>query len=176
MACIILGTDARDMAPRDGDYFDLDSPRAGGRYQLTGSAQRGVMQLSEERKTRLTTWLVKQRRAGVKVPVIDTNVVADLDKLTPLKMSARVDAAMLALAKELPRIGQWLRLDHVETLQRALRLMAETASVSMEDLDALLVMISERGLLKRSGENPLFSISPHGWDRIEELEAARPST
>lgn len=29
-----------------------------------------------------------------------------------MKMSARVDAAMLALAKELPRVGQWLNVDH----------------------------------------------------------------
>ena len=106
MACIIWGTDAKDMGERDGDYHDRNSPRAGGRYRVTGSAQRGVMELSTERKVLLTTWLAKQRRAGVTVPDIDTYVVADLDKLTPLRMSARVDAAMLALAKVLPRVGE----------------------------------------------------------------------
>jgi hypothetical protein len=61
--------------------------------------------LSAEQKTLLTTWLVKQRRAGVTVPVINEDVLADLDKLTPMKMSARVDAAMLAVVKALPKVN-----------------------------------------------------------------------
>jgi hypothetical protein len=84
--------------------------------------------LSAEQKTLLTTWLVKQRRAGVTVPVINEDVLAELDKLTPMKMSARVDAAMLALAKALPKVNQRLRFDQRE---RDERLIAETAS---EDL------------------------------------------
>jgi hypothetical protein len=35
MACIIWGTDAKEIATR-GDYVDLDSPRAGGRYRGPG--------------------------------------------------------------------------------------------------------------------------------------------
>jgi hypothetical protein len=173
MACIIWGTDAKDMASRDGDYFDLDSPRAGGRYRVTGSAQRGVMELSEERKTLLTTWLVKQRRAGVQVPVVTTYVLADLDKLTPMKMSARVDAAMLALAKEMPRVGQQLYPGNPKI---SMRLTAETGSMDEGDLRALLVMMTERGLLKDVNSWSAFVITAKGWDRIEELEATRPST
>ena len=94
---------------------------------------------------------------------------------------------MLALAKELPQIGQQLHLEHdtgdatpgrTLRLIRNLRLTAETASLSVRDFDALLNMMSERGLLKRVGtlRQSTFAITANGWDRIEELEAARPST
>jgi hypothetical protein len=178
MECIIWGTEAT-VVPKQGDYVELDSPRAGGRYQVTGTVVSNVGGLRPEQKTLLTTWLVKQRRAGVKVPVVDTFVLADLDKLIPPKMSARVDAAMLALAKELRMVGQRFQVSTTDpdkaARERTLRLMAETASLSAKEVIALFEMMAQRALLTQVS-SAWFAIAAPGWDRIEELEAARPST
>jgi hypothetical protein len=86
---------------------------------------------------------------------------------------------MLALAKELRMVGQRFQVSTTDpdkaARERTLRLMAETASLSAKEVIALFEMMAQRALLTQVS-SAWFAIAAPGWDRIEELEAARPST
>lgn len=65
MECYIWGTPASMPRDSDGDSVYLDSPRADGKYKITGTASSMLGQLDVKRRALLTTWLCDQRRAGV---------------------------------------------------------------------------------------------------------------
>ncbi len=63
--CYIWDTPATMPRDADGDSVYFDSPRAGGKYKITGSAASMLGNLNLADKARLTTWLCDQRAAGV---------------------------------------------------------------------------------------------------------------
>lgn len=54
------------------DAFEYDSPRAGGKYEITGSAKATVPQLNAPQKAYLTSWLIDQRKGGNRLPAVTT--------------------------------------------------------------------------------------------------------
>ena len=78
-SCPIWGTRAEVQSGPDSVI--VSSPRAGGKYQLTGSAEGTVRELAVDMKARLTWWLIEQRRQGETCPTITTYT---LDRLHAL--------------------------------------------------------------------------------------------
>ena len=66
--CYIWDTLATMPRDSDGDSFYFNSPRAGGRYKITGTAASMLDSLDVRDKALLTTWLCDQRRGGHRVP------------------------------------------------------------------------------------------------------------
>ena len=63
-ACPIWNTPA-STEPLTSDGITVDSPRAGGRYFITGRATETLKTHDENLKARLTSWLIEQHRLGV---------------------------------------------------------------------------------------------------------------
>jgi hypothetical protein len=80
--CYIWDTPATMPTDSDGDYVYLDSPRAGGKYRMTGTAASTISNLNETQKARLTTWLCRQRRAGIEYPYRHLTELIFCDQLT----------------------------------------------------------------------------------------------
>jgi hypothetical protein len=55
MVCAIWGTAAEEKQTK-GDFKDFDSPRAGGIYRVTGTAELAVASLTGEQKKQVTRW------------------------------------------------------------------------------------------------------------------------
>ena len=91
--CPIWGTPAT-ARPTDGDYSDIDSPRAGGRYQICGTAIATVRHLGDQQRACLTTWLVRQRLLGTETPRVTDGVV---QASRSWRRSAVVDRANMVL-------------------------------------------------------------------------------
>ena len=68
-ACPIWGTLA-SIEPLTSDGVTVDSPRAGGRYLITGRATETLKSHDENLKARLTSWLIEQRRLGADCPKV----------------------------------------------------------------------------------------------------------
>ena len=66
-ACLIWGTLA-SIEPLTSDGVTVDSPRAGGRYLITGRAKETLKSHDGNLKARLTSWLIEQHRLGVDCP------------------------------------------------------------------------------------------------------------
>ena len=71
MKCAIWGTDVVEETPRTGDRRVLNSPRAGGWYEIDGSNEALAASLSQDERLAVTRWLVSQRAMGNPSPKLD---------------------------------------------------------------------------------------------------------
>ncbi len=99
--CYIWDTPATMPRDSDGDSVYLDSPRAGGKYKISGTAAAMLGNLNLEDKARLTTWLCDQRAAGVEYPPIDSHLLQAITSLPSLSTSQRIERALLFFNKRL---------------------------------------------------------------------------
>ena len=76
--CIIWQSPADGISEIGKDGSAFDSPRAGGKYFITGTAMSGLKELSNGQKALLTSWLVEQRRNGGEIPTISSTTIAEI--------------------------------------------------------------------------------------------------
>ena len=89
--CLIWGTPAEVSQAGMRDAFRVRSSRAGGDYEITGTAAALIEAgaLDEPAKAKLTTALINRRRDGEDAPVVDSNLVEESKKAAPLTHEAR---------------------------------------------------------------------------------------
>jgi hypothetical protein len=109
MPCAIWGTEAPERKTT-GDYREINSPRAGGWYLVTGSVEPHISTLSTQGKKALTRWLNKQHALGVEMPEIATSTIGVAEALPPLGFSEKIDAAILLLNRTSTRLDAVLQL------------------------------------------------------------------
>ena len=100
--CPIWGTPTTELRPPGLDGRVADSPRAGGRYFITGSAETILRNRDASVKARLTTWLVDQRRLGVDCPEVDSNTIKDSEIRRPSPLPERANRFLRFLADQEP--------------------------------------------------------------------------
>jgi hypothetical protein len=169
MNCLIWGTPAKPE-PIFGDNTTLDSPRAGGKYIIAGSASAMAPDLPVQKKMALTTWLCNQRRLGVPVPKINEYNLAEITSGARLIVSERINRALLFIANEIPRVDQKFQFDPKrDTLSR---FQAEAECEDGNEAGGLIQLMERMGLLTLA-ENSAdrWQVSPEGWMRVEELTA-----
>ncbi|CAN5272158.1 hypothetical protein BH10PSE9_BH10PSE9_00570 [soil metagenome] len=175
--CAVWGTPAAISAVPGGDWIDINSTRAGGRYRITGSAVHMVNALGDLEKAKLTTWLVNERRLGTGAPEITTQTIHQIAEMPRLRVSERLDRALLLLQAELPEIGQcfeFVGASTPEKLERLDRLCAWTESTGTSQVVWLLQQLATLNLL--SQERDRWSITHLGWGRLEQLRAGEGSS
>jgi hypothetical protein len=178
MLCPIWSTSAKGVAGYVGLGLAIDSPRAGGAYRLTSTADAQLPNLSAQNRKLLTSWLVVQRRAGVNLPQITSDVLDNIKNRAPLKFSQRVDAALTYIASRIRTLDAKINFNVPVPDNRFLELMAATETESPEEAFYLLKILRDMHLLDGqlvvTGGN--FGIAPAGWSRIEELSSKGPLT
>lgn len=105
--CPIWGTPAT-IEPKTGYYEIIDSPRAGGRYSVSGSAlgEPRWATMNNSTKARLTTWLIDQReRDPMQPPKITSYTIDEIERSQPLHVYERADRLIKYLAQKSPVIG-----------------------------------------------------------------------
>lgn len=105
--CPIWGTPATEYSTHGRYGREADSPRAGGRYFISGSAETILKSRDAALKARLTTWLIDQRRLGVECPEIDANSIKDAEARRALPIRERADRFLRYLAdrEQYPGVG-----------------------------------------------------------------------
>ena len=113
--CLIWGTSAEVGHVGRRDMYWVESPRAGGRYKITGSADAMIENgcLDAAAKARLTTVLIDRRRDGEHVPIVDSTLLEET-KETPLLPPAERAARLLKhiAARESSAPGHQVILGH----------------------------------------------------------------
>ena len=164
---------------RDGQTFD--SPRAGGRYFISGSAEALLEHTDNRAKARLTTWLVEQRRLGTSCPEISPETVGDAKQRRDANIFDRVDGILRYLARRSKTLGTLIGYRHPLTYpppldsrdEVYLELLAHSECVSLEDLDFLLAYLKKRGWIEwRGADIPERAciLTVEGYARLAELE------
>ena len=175
--CYIWGTPATEPRDSDGDTAYMDSPRAGGRYGVTGSAYAtlNASRFNSIQRAALTTWLCNQRRAGVEYPKITSSVLDHVDSFPRLRTSDRIDRAMLYF-NERVRIGETVYVfpgEFTDADPEASYLAALTECLKKEELIAFLLLVREMEYLDvtpatRTGRMN-FKPTAKGWLKIDDL-------
>jgi nucleoside 2-deoxyribosyltransferase len=180
--CPIWGVPADLPQDRQGDTVFWDSPRAGGRYAITGSAYAISRSLDDNEKALLTAWLCNQRRAGQEYPRISADVISAIKTFRRLTTTERIERALLYFNDTL-RVGEKLTIlmgPTTNTDERAgYSLAAITECRTKEELIAFLQLLVEMGLIADTGNKVSFRVySPtaRGWLRIDELVSKLPNT
>ncbi|MET4455449.1 hypothetical protein [Bradyrhizobium sp. RT3b] len=181
-ACPIWGTVATIIVERTGDSFHYDSPRAGGLYGISGTAKAMLQHWEPKDRARLTTWLCDQRRAGIKTPLIHSDLFTAVKSTPLLTMTERLERGMLHFRDY--RIGQLLvtprseQFDHHDT--EGMIWAAETEALTKAELVAFAHLLIDMGLLvdRTPPASSLHQFLPNaqGWLKIEELTRKLPST
>lgn len=174
--------DARAEMPRDsdGDSVYLDSPRAGGKYKITGTASSMLGQLDAKGRALLTTWLCDQRRAGVEYPAITADTINLVKTFQPLTSSERIERALLHFNRNV-RVGQTIDIYTSGTRhdQEQERLSAATESLTLGELVAFLQLMEQMQIIvdttKALGLSR-YTPTAQGWIKIDDLVTRLPST
>lgn len=111
--CKIWGTVASIGPPSKRNAIFVDSPRAGGDYWIAYGAAGTPKNLDERFKARLTTWLVEQRRLGVKCPEITTPKIQEMEQRRDLSAHERADRLLQCIRQATSVIGETVRF-HLE--------------------------------------------------------------
>lgn len=180
--CPIWGTPATFRATsRDG--LDVDSPRAGGRYFISRTAQVTLSRRGDDAlKARLTTWLIDQRRLGTECPEVMTNVVDDAERRRHLTVQERSDRLLKFLVDQQRYIGDPIRVDITNAAsilygpgftELGARLVAHTESIESQEGEYLIQQLERKGLLDSHSRGKGLReclITVDGYARLADLE------
>ena len=126
--------------------YEVFSPRAGGKYQTSDITSIHLRDnLTDDRRIKLTDWLIEQREAGVEVPYIDEGVLQDI-KTRPEKVRSEcIKSLMLFLAKKY-EIFELIEANDKDT---RMMLMAYSSSLSRNKMIGYLSYCASKGYLER---------------------------
>jgi len=146
--------------------------RAGGRYEITGTAEVVLAKLNKKELAKLTTWLVDQRRMGIECPVVSNDTFDRVELRRPLAVQARLDRFLLYRDSLDVPINASIRLRNPDPLHisRLQTLAAWTECIEDAETHWLAVLLSDEGFAKFDNTNYKVTISAAGWRLIESLK------
>jgi hypothetical protein len=158
----------------------IDSPRAGGRYVVTGSIETAVMASSVPEKRAITRWLIRQRSQGVSVPRLDSTSLGSAVLQPALKFTEKVNAILSLFGQNIDRMDRVFQVSRTETPSASVpEMIAASDTVDVDDLRACLTILKNMGLLIEAGSTintERYALTSAGWERIETLESKIVST
>jgi len=172
--CPIWGTpcEIESLSPKE-DVWYVDSPRAGGRYRITGSAKpilEGKIESGEctdQEKVKISRWIYEQNQLG-EIPEIATGIVRKAAQWPMPSVPDRIDALLQCIeSKTRGRIGM--------RLKRSDDMKAATSSLSYEDFGYLVHEAKNIDWLDDNWMDStlmgLMIITLKGHMRLEELRS-----
>jgi hypothetical protein len=151
-----------------GDTYQYDSPRAGGKYVMSGSARAQIKSRSVEVKKKLTSWIVSQHLASFDWPIIDSRVLQSVELQRPLRISEKIKRFFQLLISENYTVGNDLDLFGDDSALWLEKLAAWTDSLPGNEVHGLLRLLRDENLLLLDSNET--RLSPAGFQRLEELE------
>ncbi len=172
--CAIWNTAAQSLESA-GDFRVFDSPRAGGKYWVSGTVIGQLISLNDSAKRLLTTWICEQRHAGTEIPKVQSNVLELIRSRQPLPIVNRMTAAITYLGIHIVELGRYLAFG-AEAEQHTMRLLAETESKSLLEIFQLFKMLEETNLVEGSfymGGGGNVRPTARGWQELDNLKKPR---
>ena len=169
--CPIWGTPASKEPPYNNRSVEIiDSPRAGGWYSISLEAITRLPQIDDRVKARLTTWLVDQRRLGVKCPEIYMKTITIAEQQKGLPVHERANRLLQYIGDQTVEIGGRFSFTAPDMSNTAAAAWSE--SVKQEEVETLLEYLDEQGWIKSKKEYSSHTLTVGGYARLAELETA----
>ena len=175
--CPIWNISVPEESAGDRDGKLMNSPRAGGRYFIARTAIACLTQLDDRGKARLISWLVDQRRLGVKCPEIDSNTITMAKQRQNLSVHERADRLLQYIEDQTVEIGTYFSFTPEEMLTKEIAAWSE--SLSQEEVKYLLDYLDKQGWIELRKYPPNkytieveYTLTVEGYARLAELEKA----
>jgi len=170
MPCAIWQTKAQVLT-NAGDYQIIDSPRAGGKYRISGTAIGVVGTFNDRAKRLLTTWLCEQRHAGVEEPRIDSNIFEIIKVRRELPFMVRFSNALRSFGEHIIQLGDRITLGN-ESDDDTLRFLAQTESKNVDELMDLLRLLGQAGYIEANfhSNGGYFRPTASGREELDKMK------
>lgn len=169
--CGIWGVPAQIDDRKTSNGTTYLSSRAGGPYQITGTAEAMVRGHSESVKRRVTTMIVDRLRHGDQCPTITSMDVNLAREGSPLSALQRIDRLLEFFDYKSKEIGQNVgyKFEEVGTEDgdNSLEALAWTESLKQDEVWFLTNCLLEKKFI--SG-GPKWRIEPDGYGRLDEMK------
>jgi len=170
--CPIWGTTAE--VTTGVDRLNVNSPRTGGRYRISGSAFDILKHRPPSLRAKLTTWIVDQRRFGDPEPMITDNIINDVQNRRRLAVSQQMERFFLLLGHREFRIGDYLKTGgqadakyHQDTADLAAWLELDDQG---REVSPFIKVLLDEGLVHiPSGSHGLVYLTSRGYLRLEDV-------
>lgn len=172
MTCAIWNTPAERIESKGGHFEVYDSPRAGGKYWISGTAKGVIISFNDIAKILLTTWLCEQRRAGVDTPRIDSKILDVIKARKRLPFTARFSSALRFVGESTIQLGNRVEFydNKPAIIQRAL---ATTECQHPKEIRELFRLLEESGFLDVDRHSDGIDVRPtaRGWEEIDRMNS-----
>ena len=151
-------------------YATIDSPRAGGEYAIDQQVNDVLAKCNEKCKARLTTWMVKQRRLGIKCPKVTESVIEDMEQKGDLQIYDRSNLLLQFISNQTPKIGVEISFSRQNV---SALVLAWSESTKFSEVRVLLEYLVDQGFLQKSRpESVEYSLTVSGIAKLEEFNTA----
>jgi nucleoside 2-deoxyribosyltransferase len=140
-----------------------------GEYRLTREVRDALDALDVTRRPRLSRWIREQNRLG-SAPTIFEADIATIAGIPPLDFAIKAERVLEYMVERTKGFGQRFGLGELPELQS----FAETFSAN--DLGFIGKYPVERGFAEDKSLNYSFSVTGHGFERIEEVRKSNASS
>ncbi len=169
--CPIWGTQA-DVTD-DVDTEVVDSPRAGGKYRVSGTAKTMLADCSEQLKLQLTDWLIEQRNRDT-CPEITSNIVKAVKSRSIMAPPERLNAIFKYIGTQLEEIGSELTYSSQSGFGNVeyQKLLAHGRCTKQHELQFLMDTLTELGFIKSTSDQigaDCFQLTMKGYSRLTQL-------
>jgi hypothetical protein len=168
--CPITGFEAEEFPP-EGDFRRIRCRALGGAYEITGTADELLTQVSSGHRLKIATHVINERRSGIARPSISSATLAKVALVPPLKVMEKVHRLYRYVASQSPLMGT--RLPYSGLVTPALTdfqngAAAWTESPSFKEVRPLVVYAKESGHF--ANLEGAIQLTVPGWAYIEQLE------
>lgn len=187
--CPIWGTTARTVSSSPRDGITVDSPRAGGQFLISGTAEALLANLDDKKKALLTYWLVGQHRLGIACPEILGPTLEDLGNGSFPSVAERADSLLRYLASRSDLLGAVVRFDvpgNADKPGDSNALMAWTASRQISEVITLAEYADSEKWIEHRVSHPRhigetsvtheLMLRPPGYARLAALDGGGAAT
>lgn len=175
--CPIWGTPATIQAQK-GDYKEVNSDRAGGRYRITDTAEAMLSKDTKESglNAKITTWLLNQRQEGVTTPKITSSTIEIAKKNAFIPFSKKIENFFKFIDQQSPNLTYRLRIGdapHVKVNTNKINAAIESCETQSNELGAFAELIAKLEYIEINDMRDTISIKPKGWEYLENLSKKR---
>ena len=156
-----------------GDSIRVDNLRAGGAYEITGSALAVFRpKRTDLLATKLTTWIIDQHRSGIQRPVINTDVLRSVEVRPRLGVAEQIDRFFAMLSFLDARADFNLKISGVADQQyhhdRAL-LASWMECETENELSGIISLLIQSNLVNGQVSSHI-RLTPEGVQRLSALQ------
>jgi nucleoside 2-deoxyribosyltransferase len=169
--CWIWATEA-EIGGGVGDFTTFNSPRAGGKYRVARSVS--STDVKQHDPTKLTEWLIAQRRQGDDAPLITSHTAEVIRSISSLGVLEKRDRVLEFLTRRSSKYGAPIRVTgtldtELNTTFIGLQLAAQCRDSS--EAHAFLIFLEEGGLIAFDTPRTNVRVTFPGWQYVEKRGA-----